>query len=70
VTIVNLAGNLGARQSWQEVPSHGYWELDPRRLGHHLALLLLLAAIANTFFWNYWTLAYLRLSGHDHRVAV
>jgi hypothetical protein len=26
-----------------------------------LALLLLLGAIANTFFWNYWTLAYLRL---------
>jgi hypothetical protein len=27
-----------------------------------LALGLLLAGVGNTFFWNYWTLAYLRLS--------
>jgi hypothetical protein len=26
--------------------------------------ILTLAGIANAFFWNYWTLAYLRLSGH------
>ena len=25
------------------------------------AALLLMAAIANTFFWSYWTLAYVRL---------
>jgi len=29
-----------------------------------LALILTLTGIANAFFWTYWTLAYLRLSGH------
>jgi hypothetical protein len=29
-----------------------------------LALILVLIGIANAFFWTYWTLAYLRLSGH------
>jgi hypothetical protein len=33
------------------------------------ALLCLLAAIANTFFWHYWTLAYLHLSGRVHPLA-
>jgi hypothetical protein len=28
-----------------------------------LAVVVMLGGIANTFFWNYWTLAYLRLSG-------
>ena len=28
-----------------------------------LAVVLVLVGIANTFFWNFWTLAYLRLSG-------
>ena len=28
-----------------------------------LALMLTFAGIANAFFWTYWTLAYLRLSG-------
>ena len=28
-----------------------------------LALMLTVAGIANAFFWTYWTLAYLRLSG-------
>jgi hypothetical protein len=26
-----------------------------------IALLVVVAAIANTFFWNYWTLAFMRL---------
>jgi hypothetical protein len=30
---------------------------------------LVLLAIANTFFWNYWTIAYLRLTGHDGEVV-
>jgi len=34
-----------------------------------LMLILLLGSIANTFFWNYWTLAYLRLR-HPGGVAV
>jgi hypothetical protein len=29
----------------------------------------LLAAVTNTFFWNYWTLAYLRLAGRERRPA-
>ena len=29
----------------------------------------LLAAVANTFFWNYWTLAYLRLTGRGSEPA-
>jgi hypothetical protein len=29
-----------------------------------LASLLLIVGLANTFLWNDWTLAYLRLSGH------
>jgi hypothetical protein len=28
-----------------------------------LAAVLAVCAITNTFFWNYWTLAYVRLSG-------
>ena len=28
-----------------------------------IALVMLVAAVTNTFFWNYWTLAYLRLGG-------
>jgi hypothetical protein len=27
--------------------------------------ILTLAGIANAFFWTYWTLAYLQLSGHE-----
>jgi hypothetical protein len=30
-----------------------------------LGLLVLLAAVANTFFWSYWTLAYVRLEGDN-----
>jgi hypothetical protein len=30
-----------------------------------IALLLVLGAMLNTFFWHYWTLAYLRLSGRE-----
>ena len=30
-----------------------------------LAVLLNLIAVANTFFWSYWTLAYLRLHGEN-----
>jgi hypothetical protein len=31
-----------------------------------VALALTAVAIANTFFWHYWTLAYLRLRGQAH----
>jgi hypothetical protein len=34
-----------------------------------LAAFLLGVSIANTFFWSYWTLAYLRLSGRSPRFA-
>jgi hypothetical protein len=34
-----------------------------------LAVGLTLAGVANTFFWNYWTLAYLRLSGRAPAIA-
>jgi hypothetical protein len=30
-----------------------------------IGLLVLLAAVANTFFWSYWTLAYVRLEGDN-----
>jgi hypothetical protein len=33
-----------------------------------LAVLLAAIGVANTFFWNYWTIAYLRLSGHGAAV--
>lgn len=33
-----------------------------------VAVALTVAAIVNTFFWHYWTLAYLRLSGPQHAV--
>jgi hypothetical protein len=29
-----------------------------------LCALLVVVGVANTFLWNYWTLAYLRLTGH------
>jgi len=28
-------------------------------------VLALLAAVANTFFWSYWTLAYVRLDANN-----
>jgi hypothetical protein len=34
-----------------------------------LGVVLVLGAITNTFFWNYWTLAYLRLSGRTQAPA-
>jgi hypothetical protein len=34
-----------------------------------IALLVVLVAIANTFFWSYWTIGYVRLSEMDRRVA-
>ena len=34
-----------------------------------LVALLLAAAVVNTFFWSYWTLAYLRLSGRTPLLA-
>jgi hypothetical protein len=34
-----------------------------------LGVVALLAAITNTFFWNYWTLAYLRMSGRTQAPA-
>jgi hypothetical protein len=34
-----------------------------------LAVGLTLVGVANTFFWNYWTLAYLRLSGRAPATA-
>jgi hypothetical protein len=34
-----------------------------------LALLVLMAAIANTFFWSYWTLAYMRLDNSNGQPA-
>ena len=33
-----------------------------------VAVALTVVAIANTFFWHYWTLAYLRLRGQPHAV--
>lgn len=30
---------------------------------------LVLAGIVNTFFWNYWTIAYLRLTGHGSEIV-
>ena len=35
-----------------------------------IAALWLMEAIVNTFFWSYWTLAYLRISGRQPRQAV
>ena len=34
-----------------------------------VAAALALAGAANTFFWNYWTLAYLRLAGHEEGLS-
>jgi hypothetical protein len=34
-----------------------------------LGVLLTLVSIANTFFWSYWTLAYLHLTGRRGQVA-
>jgi hypothetical protein len=46
------------------------WRTGRRLFWRYVGLYLLLvaavivvAAVANTFFWNYWTLAYLRLRG-------
>ena len=30
-----------------------------------IGVLVLLAAVANTFFWSYWTLAYVRLEADN-----